>query len=223
MIPRFGELIKKHRLKIKGILHIGGHYGQEMHLYEAQGIKNVVFFEPVANNFKVLKEKIGNKAILVKTALGSSIGKTTMFVETTNNGQSCSVLEPDIHLKQYPHIAFDKKEEVDLNTLDNFLKERPDIDAANYNMINIDVQGYELEVFKGAAETLKHIDYIKSEINNDEVYKNCAKVWELDAFLKPYGFKRVESDFDGGSWGDALYVKRKFKKILGVKIAVGYY
>jgi FkbM family methyltransferase len=218
MIPRFNELIKKHRLHIKGILHIGGHYGQEMALYEKENIKNVVFFEPVSKNFKVLAEKIGNKALLINTALGSHVGKASMFVETVNNGQSSSVLEPHIHLKDYPNIVFEEKEEVEMNTLDNFLKERSDVNIDNYNMINIDVQGYELEVFKGAKEALTKIDYIKSEINKDEVYKNCAKVWELDAFLKPYGFKRVETDFDGGSWGDAFYIKRKPIKLFGVKV-----
>jgi len=216
MMPRFNDLIKKHKLQIRGMLHIGGHYGQEMKDYEENGIKNVIFFEPVTKNFNILKERIGNKGILVKTALGSSIGKIVMNIESANNGQSSSILEPEIHLKQYPHIVFNEKEEVEINTLDNYLKERTDLDIHNYNMINIDVQGYELEVFKGGVETLSRIDYIKSEINNDEVYKNCAKVWELDDFLKPYGFKRVETDFGGGAWGDALYVKRSRWSLLGL-------
>ena len=75
------------------------------------------------------------------------------------------------------------------------------------NFINIDVQGYELEVFKGATNTLKHIDYIMSEVNTDEVYEGCVLIDELDEFLVTFGFNRVETNMAGGLWGDAFYIK----------------
>ena len=53
------------------------------------------------------------------------------------------------------------------------------------------------------------IDYIISEINRDEVYENCAKVEEVDIFLGQFGFERVETDWAGYTWGDALYIKNK--------------
>jgi hypothetical protein len=74
-------------------------------------------------------------------------------------------------------------------------------------MINIDVQGYELEVFKGGAKTLEGIDYIMSEINRDEVYEDCAHIEELKEFLLPYGFELVESVWAGGQWGDGFFIK----------------
>jgi hypothetical protein len=83
-----------------------------------------------------------------------------------------------------------------------------DINFTLYNMINIDVQGYELEVFKGSTDILHNIDYIISEVNRDEVYQNCTKVDDLDIFLSKYNFIRVETSWDGNTWGDALYVKR---------------
>ena len=46
-----------------------------------------------------------------------------------------------------------------------------------------------------------------SEVNRDEVYKDCPMVGDLDAFLSDYNFSRVETTWDGGTWGDALYVK----------------
>ena len=82
------------------------------------------------------------------------------------------------------------------------------IDFDKYNFISIDVQGYELEVFKGAQNSLRHIDYIVSEINKAELYENCAKVDELVEFLVPYGFELVEENWIGGTWGDGLFIKR---------------
>ncbi len=129
-----------------------------------------------------------------------------MNIETANEGQSSSILKPNLHLKQYPHIQFNETVEVDMVRLDDYFMNE-NINPEDYNMINIDVQGYELEVFKGSQNILNNISYIISEVNRDEVYENCAKVQDLDVFLKKYGFDRVETTWDGLTWGDALYVK----------------
>jgi FkbM family methyltransferase len=196
------KLKEKHNLDIKGVLHIGAHFGQEYSTYEKMGIKNTMFFEPLPHTFEKLKSNIGDKTILVNTALGNMIGEVEMNVETANQGQSSSILEPIIHLQQYPHIKFTNKIKVNITKLDEFLGEKD-----KFNMINIDVQGYELEVFKGGESFLHHIDYIMTEVNRDEVYKGCPRIEELDSYLNFYGFKRVETTWDGGTWGDAFYIK----------------
>ena len=71
----------------------------------------------------------------------------------------------------------------------------------------MDVQGYELEVLKGGTKTLEHVDYVYCEVNRDEVYENNAYVEELDEFLSEYNMKRVETDWAGDIWGDALYIR----------------
>ncbi|TXG84562.1 MAG: FkbM family methyltransferase [Spirochaetes bacterium] len=203
MLLNLDNLKQKYDLKIKGVLHIGAHVGQEFGTYQRLGIDNVMFFEPVPSTFQRLKENVGDKAILVNTALGNMIGEVEMFTETVNQGQSSSVLEPEHHLVQHPNIQFNGRQNVAITKLDTFIE-----DKDKYNFINIDVQGYELEVFKGGAEYLKTIDYVMTEVNRAELYKGCARIEELDAFLGGYGFERVETTWDGGTWGDAFYVKR---------------
>jgi FkbM family methyltransferase len=212
MLLDFNYLKNKYDLKIDGVLHIGAHFGEEYETYELNNIKNLIFFEPVPVTYQKLKEKLEGKAILVNTALGNSEGKITMNIETANDGQSSSILKPALHLSQYPHIKFENKIEVDITTLDNFMGSLNSNDfageQAKYNMINIDVQGYELEVFKGAIKTLKNIDYIITEVNRDVVYQQCAFIDDLDDFLKQFGFTRVETDWAGYTWGDAFYIKK---------------
>jgi hypothetical protein len=76
-------------------------------------------------------------------------------------------------------------------------------------MLNMDVQGYELEVLKGSENTLNHIDIIYTEINTEDVYKGCVHVDQLDEFLDLHEFERVFTQMACKSWGDALYIKRK--------------
>jgi FkbM family methyltransferase len=137
MLLNLDNLTEKYDLKIKGVLHIGAHVGQEYNTYQRLGINNVMFFEPVPSTFQRLKENVGDNAILVNTALGNIEGEVEMFTETINEGQSSSVLQPDYHLVQHPNIQFNGKETVKITKLDNFIE-----DKDKYNFINVDVQGY---------------------------------------------------------------------------------
>jgi hypothetical protein len=127
-----------------------------------------------------------------------------MNVEKNNQGQSSSILNPKIHLQQYPWIQFTDKEEVEMIKLDDF-----EFNKNNYNFINIDVQGYELEVFKGAKDTFKNIKYIVSEVNRAEVYEGCPHIKDLCDFLKEFNFELEEVSWAGETWGDAFFIKHE--------------
>ena len=40
------------------------------------------------------------------------------------------------------------------------------------------------------------------------MYKDCVRAVELDDYLKNFGFTRVVTDWEGGSWGNGLYLKK---------------
>lgn len=204
MLLNFSQLFEKYNMNIKGIIHIGAHYGQEHGLYKSHSIQNIMYFEPIIKNYEILKQNVGEDAVLFNLALGNENKEIDMFVESANKGMSSSILEPIVHLTQYPWIKFNEKETVQMKRLDDI-----EFDRESYNFINIDVQGYELEVFKGSEKFLEKVDYIISEINRDELYKNCTVVDELSDFLSNYGFELVEINWEGGTWGDGLYVKNK--------------
>ena len=159
--------------------------------------------EALEENFKTLKESVGPEVDLRNIALGNTSGTVEMFLE--DRGLSSSILEPAYHLEQYPQIEFNRKKEVNITRLDD-----EEFDRSKFNFINIDVQGYELEVFKGATKTLESIDLILAEINKEEMYKDCAKVEDLENYLQGFGFERIFQywQLDGGTYGDGLYLKR---------------
>jgi FkbM family methyltransferase len=202
MLIDFSDLIKKYNMNISGIIHIGAHYGEEIHDYINNDIKKIVAFEPLVENYSILQDNIRRLGIDVEThqtALGSSSGETLMYV-SSNQKQSSSILKPKVHLTQHPNVFFDTTENVTIKTLDEF-----NIDGCNF--INMDVQGYELEVLKGSKDTLNDIDYVYCEVNRDELYENNAYIEEIDDFLSRYNMIRVETDWSGVTWGDALYIK----------------
>lgn len=190
-------------MNITGIIHVGGHYGEEIQDYINEGIQNIIVFEPLSNNFQILEKKCKNlNADIVghQVALGSEKKVVEMYV-SSNDALSSSILKPKIHLTQYTDILFDKKETVEVNLLDNY-------ETDNCNFLNMDVQGYELEVLKGGKKTLEHIDYVYCEVNRDEVYENNAYIEDIDKFLSDLNFERVVVEWTGETWGDALYIKK---------------
>ena len=202
MLLSFTNLKRKYNMNIKGIIHIGAHYGEEISEYVSNGIQNIILFEPLSENFDVLSERVKNLNANIEghqVALGSEKGTVTMYV-SDNEKQSSSLLKPKVHLTHHPHVHFPSTEDVEVHLLDDY-------DCKDYNFINMDVQGYELEVLKGGKKVLEQVDYVYCEVNRDEVYEGNAYVEELDDFLSQYGMKRVETEWAGEIWGDALYVK----------------
>ena len=191
-------------MNIKGIIHIGGHYGEEITDYLREGIQNILVFEPLDENFDILSEKVKDLNANIEgyqVALGSKPGEYKMYV-SDNEKQSSSILKPKVHLTHHPHVKFPSVETVEVHLLDDY-------NCYDYNFINMDVQGYELEVLRGGLETLKQVDYVYCEVNRDEVYEHNAYVQEIDEFLSDYDMIRVETDWAGDIWGDALYIKSK--------------
>lgn len=205
--------IKKFNIDAKGVIHVGAHLGTEIDIYRSLGIKNMILFEPIPDIFNKLTDRINNTKLidenirLINKALGSSIDRREMWIESANGGMSSSLLKPMFHTIQYPWITFDTKIEVDISTLDIELSQNTEV----YNILNIDVQGYELEVLKGSSKSLKEIELIFLEVNAVKMYDSCSLVDEIDYFLRELNFYRRDTDWykheDIHTWGDAVYVK----------------
>jgi FkbM family methyltransferase len=210
MILDLEQIIKKYNFTPCGVIHVGAHHGQEYPLYKKLGFEKIIMFEPVPHSFDQMMLNTDGKVEAYQCALGNENKKIMMNIEYANQGQSSSILKPKLHLTQYPHIKFDELQyEVDMCRLDDLA-----IETHFCNFLNIDVQGYELEVLKGAKETLKTIDFIITEVNNDEVYENCAKVADIDKWLYiNCGMVRAITNWEGTTWGDALYIKQELMNI----------
>lgn len=210
MLLDIQQLANKYFSNLKGVLHVGAHFGQEINEYRKLGCKNMLFFEPQP---AVLPKLLANVAPkheeniwVYPFALGNFDGSIEMNVETANGGMSSSLLNANLHSAQYPHIVFHSKVTVDIRKLSTIVHDDC-IDMTKYNLMNVDVQGYEMEVFKGAESLLHHIDYIITEVNTEELYYGCPMLYEIDSYLISKGFLRREMSMDGGNWGDALYVR----------------
>ncbi|WP_162901496.1 FkbM family methyltransferase [Breoghania sp. L-A4] len=192
--------------KIAGLIHVGANEGQELQTYLDAGIRHIKLFEPLKDPFERLLAviaKINDNSMIeaYNVALGAEEKTSQMFV-ADNAGASSSLLEPMENQRVWKKIHFDATETVDIAPLSHY---RSADDP--HNMLLLDVQGYELEVLRGAADMIGGFDYVISELNREKSYKGSAGVADIDQFMTEHGFRRMETYWLSRYWGDALYVR----------------
>lgn len=190
------------------ILHCGAHEAEELESYTEANFapKGVVWIEADSNLANKLKIRFQNSIHQVIEAALWSVSHQEMKFHLTSNSQSSSLLELGNHLENFPDIVEIDTVSISSRCVDDFLPALHGVD-----FINLDIQGAELEALKGAETFLSQIKWIYTEVNKGEVYLGCAKIWELDEFLKPHGFTRVATRWSfKDDFGDALYSKNRF-------------
>jgi FkbM family methyltransferase len=189
---------------MKGIISVGAHYAEELEGWMSEGVTDFMMFEPVSSNYiklhRILSMKKGLNIRLFNMALGNETGRVAMHTETVHQGKSCSILKPKLHLEQYPDIIFDGVEMVDIDKLDNI-----DYDRSLYDYLHIDAQGYELEILKGAYDSLSAIKDITCEVYRAELYEGCPMIEKVTNYLVSRGFNLMSVYWTGLSWGNAIY------------------
>jgi FkbM family methyltransferase len=206
MLIKFNDIVNKYG-KPKGIIHIGAHLMEERNDYISNGLYNTIWVEANPNVFSKIEfinhensnERVFNFAI-------SNVDNVDVSLNVTNNGQSSSILELEKHKIHHPSIFVTETLNVKTKRMDTLISEN-NIYINDYDFLNIDIQGAELLALKGFGNLLNNFKFIYTEINTNNIYKNCAIVDDIDEYLNQYGFKRVETSMTEFEWGDALYIK----------------
>jgi FkbM family methyltransferase len=210
MLMPLDYLVEKYKLKINGILHIGGSQAEEYESYMKEGIENQIWIEAIPEVYQKMVKKLepNSKAIPINACVSDVSNQEVMFY-ITNNEQSSSFLELKEHKISHPDVTVVKTIKLKTITVVDIVKNL-NIDLSNYNFLNIDIQGAELFALKGMKDLLNKIDYAYLEVNVKELYAGCALLSEIDEYLKEFGFKRIEIKlYDNLGWGDAFYLKEK--------------
>ena len=199
-----------HYLKEKrGAIHVGAHEGKERNWYIQQGFDKVIWFEPNKEVFNRLQERIGSVFGHKAHNLGvhDTLDKAVLHI-ANNNGQSSSILDLGTHKVYYPKIKYIQDQEIQLIRLDNFFSIEGN-NISDFNFLNIDVQGVELNVVKSFGTLITKMDYIYTEVNEEYLYCDCTLINEIDTYLNKFGFSRKATRMTSNKWGDAFYLKIK--------------
>ena len=212
------QLCRQHSIKPRGIIHVGAHEGGEVGCYQAMEAQKVLFIEANPLVFERLQANIAAYSNVKAVNYAISNQNGTINLHVTSFDQSSSILPLKHHQDIYPDIVETHQITVESRTLDTLLREL-DLNPADFNILNIDIQGAELLALKGATHWLQYVEAINTEVNYKELYEGCALIDDLDEFLERYGFERVATVTHHPDWGDAFYVKRPVISMATLHIA----
>ena len=198
--------------KIKSLVHIGGHKGQEVNVYKSLDLDKVIIFEPINEFADEIENKIINlpNFILHRCALGNENSEKLIYIADEgkdDNSGSTSLKEP-----RKSNINFSTTQLIEVKKYSSFK-------YSNIDIAVLDTQGYELEVLEGFENLINTFKFLIVEFSNFEGYKNQTIYKDLNNFLCLNNFsfvkqnKKVMKVFpsnQSGSYGDALYINNKF-------------
>lgn len=202
------------RAQVSGIIHGGAHLAEEAPEYDrifGPGLQ-VLWIEANPGVYLPLTDALApypNQKI-VWALLADVDGEYRTFHVTNYDGMSSSLLDFGTHPQFSPDTVFVRDETLMTLTLDYLLSDDTNFPSSfDPNMLVLDIQGAELIALRGAAHLRTRLDYVMLEVNKEDVYQGCAKVWDLDDLLLLDGLKRVETHWvEGQGWGDALWIRR---------------
>jgi FkbM family methyltransferase len=213
LIPLAG-LAERRGVKVERVVHAGAHLAEEASAYRDVGAEQVLWVEgnpDLIGRISEIVAPFGHK--VAQALLGAESGREVTFHVTNFDSMSSSVLEFGTHQQQSPEVVVVGDQVHTLQTLDEVARANGFMDA---DFLNLDLQGYELECLKGAAQLIASIQTVYTEVNVDQLYKGCVLLPELDAWLNQQGFEAAELVLAGKSrrsepgfvgWGDACYVR----------------
>lgn len=203
------------------ILDIGGGIGASLKLFtENFPGKRILVFEPVAENFRTIQKRFPSSSNIEFVNCAAGNENTEKQINLAGRITSSSLLalssDPGSRVFNESNLGKQGTETIKMVRLDDFLEDR----SMRIGIMKIDVQGYELNVLKGARTTLNRTDLVVLEANNHDGYKGSAKYYETDQFLRERGFTLydiIPSIVDNGKlkeW-DMIFMNNSSKCISG--------
>lgn len=170
----------------------------------------VIAFEPLPACQTRLASLLANipGGQLVRTAVGAAPGEVEL--NCTGNSKMSSVLPPQPGIEAFyanGDYAVLQRLKVRVVRLDDVVAPETRI-----GLLKIDVQGYEMEVLRGATRTLRQTAALLIEVNYTPHYEGAVGFNDLHAFLTAAGFhlhgiSAPYCDENRPLWADAMYVR----------------
>jgi FkbM family methyltransferase len=183
-------LFEKYRIDL--IVDVGantGIYGKEIRKAGYQG--GIVSFEPLKDAFEKLNKNVEKdpnwKAY--NFALGLEDGQ--QLINVSGNSHSSSILDIlDTHTKAEPTASYVSKQEITIRKLDSVLNDIKGTAKEIY--LKVDTQGFELNVLKGAINSLKNIHTIELEMSLKPLYTGQPLYSDIMNFLHSYNYTLID-------------------------------
>tara|TARA_B100001540_G_scaffold150766_1_gene133599 strand:- start:304 stop:1146 length:843 start_codon:yes stop_codon:yes gene_type:complete len=190
---------------LKICIDVGANVGKYTNLLLSETNSEIISFEPLKEAYKELQKiekEYPNRLRVFNYAIGEK--NTNLELNFSDEKSEKATFSNDIDKLSFFDHEKNKKVMTDIVTLDSFLSDNSSlINMSNIDLIKIDTEGFELEVIKGAKETIKNKlpKYIQLEFNWHQLFKNHS-MYKFSQYLNnyelfqilPFGEKLIKVD-----------------------------
>jgi FkbM family methyltransferase len=171
---------------IRTVIDVGANRGQFALVARQRWPEaRLICFEPLPEPAAVLRRVLGDSEDLeiVQAAVGAEPGTATIHVSQSDDSSSLLAMTSR-QSATFPGTQEIGALEVTTTSLDHQLGDGVERPA----LLKLDVQGFELEVLRGAERTLRGIDFVLVECSFQEFYAGQARADDVVRFLHGHGF-----------------------------------
>ena len=162
-LNKFIKYCESQTKKMKTVIDVGAWCGTWAKAIEPFA-KKVIAFEPDKTHFECLQRNCTVNCTPRMEAVGAQLQEVSLTEDNFTQAKRVN-----------------EKGNIRMITLDHMAYE--DVD-----MIKIDVEGYEMEVLKGATKTLESVKYLMIELNNNTKKYGSNNI-EVEKYIVSLGFK----------------------------------
>lgn len=189
--PGIGPILRGMDRSLSVVFDIGANVGDVsrymLHYFPAA---TVYGFEPCSSTYERLLHNVdqaGFKERFRPFRLGFFDAETTGTLQVASaHGANSLLTANDEYLAVNPHISAVDTEEIPLARLDDFVARQG---ISHIDLVKIDVEGVELQVLRGGADTFAHkVDTLILEVSFVRTARNNGEYLRLFQLLHGYGF-----------------------------------
>jgi FkbM family methyltransferase len=177
-------------LNISLVIDVGANTGQfGSEIREKGYLDSIYSFEPLIEAHKVLLRNTTRDKkwkIHPRCAIGDFVGEIDINVAGNSYSSSIKEMLPS-HISAAPDSTPIGSHKADIITLDSLLDTWKNHKGNIF--LKIDTQGFELEVLRGASETLKLVTAVQLELSIIELYEDQALYGYFFNFFESRGFR----------------------------------
>jgi len=190
----FAKILKVLRKPV--VVDVGAYIGAYTLVACKEGAR-VIALEPDPDNYNVLRSNIElngctDKVKPLMIAAGSKEGLLPLYKGRYSDTSSI--------VRGFHEATSEVKTYVRVDTLDNILAREGLALDSRIDYLKIDVEGAEVDVLKGAEETLKRTRYLQVEVFDHNLN-------EVKMMLRKYGFRKLAEIMHGG-YRNLIFEKR---------------
>jgi FkbM family methyltransferase len=179
-------------LGINCVLDVGAHFGEFGEFLRHSGYRGrIVSFEPVAESYALLEEcraKYRDWEAL-NIALGAEDGVLPFHVTRSTNFSSFLVPNEYCSAAFGSSGAIQRTQEVPVRRLEAVYARCIEGIRAPRVFLKMDTQGYDLEVLRGAAQSIESIQALQSEVTVKPIYDGMTGYQEAISQISKLGFE----------------------------------